>query len=347
MICQYCGTENRPEVNFCRNCGQRLLPTAVLPAQPAGKDALESSGTAVFPAAQATVEEHPACPHCGMTVKPGARFCAHCGNALSPMQVSSFPPPVQSPLLPVEQPAPLQPNMPAQPVYTPSPPQAGPAQSIIGEYPPTYSGAEASRPLKSPGPPRARGRQLPAWIVWLVVGVAIVAVITIIVLLITAGPKLLSALRATATPLPTVTLQPTALPQPTPTTTAVLPDAAQVAFPLHIQLTTAPEPWRVGQHGVVTLTLRNDSSATIHLQRLELLGHLEPTLVFTPTAQKDITSTLALAPATSWTETFTFNAQQAGEGLVRASVKFERSDTQRVEILDSEELQIHVADHSQ
>jgi len=181
----------------------------------------------------------------------------------------------------------------------------------------------------------------------LVVVLAVIAVITIIVLLAMSGPKLLGALRATATILPIATSQPIALPQPTPTALSILTDDAQVAFPLHIQLMTASEPWRVGQNGILTLTLRNDSTTTIHPQRLEILGHWEPTLVFTPTAQKDITPTIVIAPTTSWTETFTFNAQQVGEGLVSASIKFERSDTKRVEILVSDEIWIQVADHSQ
>ncbi len=346
MICQYCGTENRPEVNFCRNCGQRLLARTVLPAQPSGENALESSGTAVLPPAQTTVEEPPACPHCGKTVKPGARFCAHCGNALSPAPASSLPPSsAQSSLGSADQPAPLPPNMPVQPVYTPSPPQVWSPQLIVGEYPISHSEAETSGPLKSPRTPRARGRQLPGWLVWSVVGLAVIAVLTVIVLLVMAAPKLLSVLRATETPLPIATSQPTALPQLTPTTTAVTDDA-QLLFPLRIQLDTASEPWGVGQIGVLTLTLYNNSITTIHLQRLEILGHWEPTLVFTPTAQKDISPTIAIAPATSWTGTFTFNAQQAGESLVSASAKFERADTKHIEISSSEELQIQVADHS-
>jgi len=64
--CPRCGTENRPGIAFCRNCGQRLVaagaPTTVArPAPPEGTQA---------------------CPRCGTHNRAGVAFCQNCGANL-------------------------------------------------------------------------------------------------------------------------------------------------------------------------------------------------------------------------------------------------------------------------
>lgn len=64
--CPRCGTENRPGLSFCRNCGQRLVaagaPTTVeRPSAPEGTQA---------------------CPRCGTHNRAGAAFCQNCGANL-------------------------------------------------------------------------------------------------------------------------------------------------------------------------------------------------------------------------------------------------------------------------
>jgi hypothetical protein len=65
-LCPRCGTENRPGIAFCSNCGQRLVaagaPTAVeRPSPPDGTQA---------------------CPRCGTHNRAGVAFCQNCGANL-------------------------------------------------------------------------------------------------------------------------------------------------------------------------------------------------------------------------------------------------------------------------
>jgi hypothetical protein len=66
--CPRCGTENRPGISFCSNCGQRLIapgaPVAVTrPAAPEGTQT---------------------CPRCGTLNRSGVPFCGNCGANLRP-----------------------------------------------------------------------------------------------------------------------------------------------------------------------------------------------------------------------------------------------------------------------
>jgi hypothetical protein len=66
--CPRCGTENRPGIAFCANCGQRLVaagaPTTVeRPSPPEGTQA---------------------CPRCGTHNRAGVPFCQNCGANLRP-----------------------------------------------------------------------------------------------------------------------------------------------------------------------------------------------------------------------------------------------------------------------
>ncbi|HEX6210952.1 MAG TPA: zinc ribbon domain-containing protein [Methylomirabilota bacterium] len=76
--CPRCGTENRPGIAFCRNCGQRLVaagaPTTVArPAPPEGTQA---------------------CPRCGTHNRAGVAFCQNCGANLRAAAEGYVPPAV-------------------------------------------------------------------------------------------------------------------------------------------------------------------------------------------------------------------------------------------------------------
>jgi hypothetical protein len=79
--CPRCGTENRPGISFCRNCGQRLVaagaPTTVeRPAPPEGTQA---------------------CPRCGTHNRAGTAFCQNCGANLRTAAEGYVPPAVAVP----------------------------------------------------------------------------------------------------------------------------------------------------------------------------------------------------------------------------------------------------------
>jgi hypothetical protein len=61
--CPRCGTENRPGIAFCRNCGQRLVAAGV-------------ASTVERPTAPEGTE---ACPRCGTHNRAGVPFCQNCG----------------------------------------------------------------------------------------------------------------------------------------------------------------------------------------------------------------------------------------------------------------------------
>jgi Double zinc ribbon len=81
--CPRCGTENRPGVAFCRNCGQRLVAAGVATT-------LERPG-----APQGTQ----ACPRCGTLNRAGVAFCQNCGANLraSAQPAPGYVPPAASP----------------------------------------------------------------------------------------------------------------------------------------------------------------------------------------------------------------------------------------------------------
>ncbi len=80
MQCSNCGTENRPEVRFCRKCGYPLAVNSASASQ-------VPDGT--MPSV--------VCSVCGATVKAGGRFCPRCGTTLdaSMSKVASSSPAVE------------------------------------------------------------------------------------------------------------------------------------------------------------------------------------------------------------------------------------------------------------
>jgi hypothetical protein len=65
-LCPRCGTENRPGIAFCRNCGQRLV----------------AAGAPVTVERPEPPEGTQACPRCGTHNRAGVAFCQNCGANL-------------------------------------------------------------------------------------------------------------------------------------------------------------------------------------------------------------------------------------------------------------------------
>lgn len=76
--CPRCGTENRPGLSFCRNCGQRLVAAGVA-------STVERPG-----APDGTM----ACPRCGTHNRAGVAFCQNCGANLRGTAPGYVPPSV-------------------------------------------------------------------------------------------------------------------------------------------------------------------------------------------------------------------------------------------------------------
>jgi hypothetical protein len=76
--CPRCGTENRPGIAFCRNCGQRLV----------------AAGAATTVARPAPPEGTQACPRCGTHNRAGTPFCQNCGANLRGAPEGYVPPAV-------------------------------------------------------------------------------------------------------------------------------------------------------------------------------------------------------------------------------------------------------------
>ena len=74
--CPRCGTENRPGLAFCRNCGQRLVASGV-------------ASTVERPSAP---EGTMACPRCGTHNRAGVAFCQNCGANLRGTSPGYVPP---------------------------------------------------------------------------------------------------------------------------------------------------------------------------------------------------------------------------------------------------------------
>ncbi len=76
--CPRCGTENRPGLAFCNNCGQRLVAAGVA-------STVERPGTP---------EGTMACPRCGTHNRAGVGFCQNCGANLRGTAPGYVPPSV-------------------------------------------------------------------------------------------------------------------------------------------------------------------------------------------------------------------------------------------------------------
>jgi hypothetical protein len=74
--CPRCGTENRPGLSFCRNCGQRLV----------------AAGAASTVERPGVPEGTMACPRCGTHNRAGVAFCQNCGANLRGTAEGYVPP---------------------------------------------------------------------------------------------------------------------------------------------------------------------------------------------------------------------------------------------------------------
>lgn len=74
--CPRCGTENRPGLAFCRNCGQRLV----------------AAGVATTVERPGAPEGTMACPRCGTHNRAGVAFCQNCGANLRGTGTGYVPP---------------------------------------------------------------------------------------------------------------------------------------------------------------------------------------------------------------------------------------------------------------
>jgi hypothetical protein len=92
--CPRCGTENRPGVAFCRNCGQRLVAAGVTTT-------VERPG-----APEGTMQ----CPRCGTHNRTGVAFCQNCGaNLRAAAAAAHIGPGYVPPAVPATSPAPTAP----------------------------------------------------------------------------------------------------------------------------------------------------------------------------------------------------------------------------------------------
>jgi hypothetical protein len=80
--CPRCGTENRPGIAFCSNCGQRLV----------------AAGAPTTVARPAAPEGTQACPRCGTHNRAGVAFCQNCGANLRPAEPGYVPPGIAPPV---------------------------------------------------------------------------------------------------------------------------------------------------------------------------------------------------------------------------------------------------------
>jgi hypothetical protein len=76
--CPRCGTENRPGLAFCRNCGQRLM----------------AAGVAATVERPTVPEGTQASPRCGTHNRAGVAFCQNCGANLRVAEAGYVPPAV-------------------------------------------------------------------------------------------------------------------------------------------------------------------------------------------------------------------------------------------------------------
>ncbi|MEA3309946.1 MAG: inactive serine/threonine-protein kinase VRK3, partial [Chloroflexota bacterium] len=88
-VCPKCGTLNRPEARFCRQCCSPLPAAPLVTCPHCGATLRQEArfckecGKPVAAAAAPVTGARIPCPHCGKAVRPQARFCPHCGASLS------------------------------------------------------------------------------------------------------------------------------------------------------------------------------------------------------------------------------------------------------------------------
>jgi hypothetical protein len=274
MECPRCGTENRPEVRFCRHCGQRLVFD-----QPPDLQSQQTVIPSPIPSA--------VCDACGAPVKPNARFCPRCGKALQP----STPSPILDTT--AGQTDQMTPTATASATAAPQAIPQKPSYSQPMEPPPSIKHNTLQQESIAPDNKQKRRdtrKPIPRWIVGAIVTIVLL-LIALIVLIVVFMPKVLqgTGLLAADTPTGVViehqtpTSTPTISPSPTIEPTHTLaPTPAPTIAPFEpsasVVLTTAPETITVSSKVVVTVSLTNDSTELIYPLRCDLVGNFIPAL---------------------------------------------------------------------
>jgi len=77
--CPHCGKPVRPGTRFCGNCGNAVNIPA---ARPSASNSKSSEVAAEISSDESLQAGWLPCPHCGKPVRPGAKFCHSCGQAI-------------------------------------------------------------------------------------------------------------------------------------------------------------------------------------------------------------------------------------------------------------------------
>ncbi|MBN1921952.1 MAG: zinc ribbon domain-containing protein [Anaerolineae bacterium] len=321
MRCSNCGTENRPEVRFCRKCG---YPLAVTPASaPPAPDGTPPSVV---------------CPACGATVKAGGRFCPRCGAALD-----ASTPKVASP--------------PSSPAERASVEAAGNAAlrsepAVVPDYGLMPVPAPATRT------PQTLWIVLGGLIF---LGCVVLALVTMATWLRQGRlPFVGGAEQATITPaamdtpdaplqtaLPNPTITPPALPPvllptstldaplpiatltqtlslPTPTLTATVPITPSGLSDARVVLTASAQAVRIGEPVLFTVTLVNTGEVALGRMRYSLEGSWDDLLVASEAVGPLVIEQAGLLePGAEQTVVFRLEGRRVGIARVWAGVTFE------------------------
>lgn len=341
MICPNCNTDNRPDVRFCRGCGQRLDSPSPSPSSQADEAVMTPSTPAVSPGDATSEPQAPAvlqCPHCGESVKPEARFCAHCGKSLA-SQASAPPSPPTSPA--PQQTLPQTPSARVQPAATVSQPTAG-------ANPPLPPATPVASPRgRVPASQKAPKQAISPWIIGVVV-VAGIALIVLIVLLVKSFTQPEQVAPTATAPLATLPPEPTIEAKSVRTFVITSTQSTLPELSLRTELSVS-SPLTVGQEyeGVFTVTLHNDMTSTVLPKRVDILGVWKPSLSFESMAVKTLDPEPAVPPGEAWTDSFIFTVEEAGSSMIQASIKLEILSTNRIALLTSDELSVVVSDTEQ
>lgn len=109
--CPHCGKPVRPGTRFCGNCGNAVNIPAARPTASASKS---SDAAAEIGSDESLQAGWLPCPHCGKPVRPGAKFCHSCGQAIL-AEVPGEPVPVAA-VAAVEATSPVKPLAEHEPV---------------------------------------------------------------------------------------------------------------------------------------------------------------------------------------------------------------------------------------
>ena len=285
MKCPTCGLENRPEAQFCKQCGQPL-ESQVAPTAP--------------PAISGTV-----CPACGATAKPRARFCPRCGKPL-PTEPSLSLKETQPSVAPASEPS-AEPPAPPPPSTTSVPERRSPgwlkwaagivaflcivAIAVAGIIfvprliaPPAESTAT---PSPAEAPTQTPTAESPP----------------------TEVPP--SAIPTMAPP-----LQPT--PAESPVGTPTLEARPEPGFEAQVGVAASRSELRAGERVTVTVTVTNTGQTPFGSLRYQLLGDWQP--YANPITEAVVEHELDVEPGQSDAATFVLQATQTGTARIQANV---------------------------